>query len=121
MITRNPISSSVCLQVRKKPQILDETVSGRSARARVAGNLSVGTNRLHERQTSGRVSCILSRKSGQRQNCQFAVKSTAEFRAGFEIILTKIVSYQPEIIRVKGPGVQGRKRFFYWAVSGSNG
>jgi len=33
MITRNPISSSVCLQVRKKPQILDEKVSGESARA----------------------------------------------------------------------------------------
>ena len=87
-------------------------MSGRSARARVAGNLSDRTNSLHERQTSGRVSCVLSKKSDQRQNCQFAVKSTAEFRAGFEIILTYFVSYQPEIIRVKGPGVQGGKRFF---------
>jgi len=59
--------------------------------AQSAGNLSVGTNSLHERRTTGRVSCMLSRKSDQRQNCHFAVKGTAESE-GFEIILT---AYNP--------------------------
>jgi hypothetical protein len=47
----------------------------RGEKGTLAGNLSVWANSLHERQASGRVCCILSMKSGQRQNCQFAVKA----------------------------------------------
>ena len=61
-----------------------------------AGRLSVGTDRLHERPTGARVSCMLSRKSDQRQNCHFAVKGTAESE-GFEIILT---AYIPTCFRL---------------------
>ena len=94
MITRNSISSSVCWRLIEKSQILaKERPEGTGSKLPVARNLSVGTNSLHERPTTGRVSCRLSMKSDQRQNCLFAVKSTAEFRAGFEIVLTYFVSY----------------------------
>jgi hypothetical protein len=52
----------------------------RHNRVRSAGRLSVGTNSLHERQTSARVAANFQIEIRSVAICHFAVKSTAEYR-----------------------------------------